>query len=53
MLTIGDDGLGGAEVGKGHGLSGLADRLRGVDGALTVRSPAGGPTSIMAEVPCA
>jgi signal transduction histidine kinase len=53
LLTIGDDGVGGAEVAKGHGLSGLADRLRGVDGALTVRSPAGGPTSIMAEVPCA
>ncbi len=51
-LTIGDDGVGGAHVAKGHGLWGLADRLRGVDGELTVRSPAGGPTSIMAEVPC-
>jgi signal transduction histidine kinase len=53
LLTIGDDGVGGAHVSKGHGLSGLADRLRAVDGTLTVRSPAGGPTSIMAEVPCA
>jgi signal transduction histidine kinase len=52
LLTIGDDGVGGAHVSKGHGLSGLADRLRAVDGTLTVRSPAGGPTSIMAEVPC-
>ncbi|WP_203970613.1 sensor histidine kinase [Planotetraspora silvatica] len=52
MLTIGDDGVGGAHVAKGHGLSGLAERLRGVDGELAVRSPAGGPTSITAEVPC-
>ncbi|WP_214104372.1 sensor histidine kinase [Acrocarpospora catenulata] len=52
LLTIGDDGVGGAHVAKGHGLSGLADRLRGVDGELAVRSPAGGPTMIVAEVPC-
>ncbi|TDD02110.1 sensor histidine kinase [Nonomuraea diastatica] len=53
MLTIGDDGVGGASVAKGHGLAGLADRLRAVDGELTVQSPDGGPTSIVAEVPCA
>ncbi|NBE94565.1 sensor histidine kinase [Nonomuraea sp. KC401] len=53
MLTIGDDGVGGASVAKGHGLAGLADRLRAVDGELTVHSPEGGPTAIVAEVPCA
>lgn len=53
MLTIGDDGVGGAHVAKGHGLAGLADRLRAVDGELTVSSPDGGPTVIVAEVPCA
>ncbi|MEV0998068.1 sensor domain-containing protein [Nonomuraea sp. NPDC050202] len=52
MLTIGDDGVGGAHVAKGHGLAGLADRLRAVDGELTVQSPDGGPTLIVAEVPC-
>lgn len=52
MLIIGDDGVGGAHVAKGHGLAGLADRLRAVDGELTVRSPDGGPTLIVAEVPC-
>lgn len=52
-LTIGDDGAGGAHVAKGHGLSGLADRLRAVDGELAVHSPEGGPTVIGAEVPCA
>ncbi|MEV1171645.1 sensor domain-containing protein [Nonomuraea sp. NPDC049784] len=52
MLTIGDDGVGGAHVAKGHGLAGLADRLRAVDGELSVQSPDGGPTLIVAEVPC-
>ncbi|WP_084958145.1 sensor histidine kinase [Thermoactinospora rubra] len=52
LLTIGDDGVGGAHVAKGHGLAGLADRLRAVDGELTVTSPDGGPTMIVAEVPC-
>ncbi|MBP2702229.1 sensor domain-containing protein [Microbispora sp. RL4-1S] len=52
LLMIGDDGVGGAHVAKGHGLSGLADRLRVVEGELTVSSPAGGPTMITAEVPC-
>ncbi|MBF8193097.1 sensor domain-containing protein [Nonomuraea sp. K274] len=52
MLTIGDDGVGGAHVAKGHGLAGLADRLRAVDGELSVKSPDGGPTIVVAEVPC-
>ncbi|GLW11011.1 histidine kinase [Microtetraspora sp. NBRC 13810] len=52
LLTIGDDGVGGAHVAKGHGLSGLADRLRAVDGEMAVESPQGGPTMIVAEVPC-
>lgn len=53
VLTIVDDGVGGAHAAKGHGLAGLADRLRAVDGELTVTSPEGGPTVIVAEVPCA
>lgn len=52
VLSIGDDGVGGAHVAKGHGLAGLADRLRAVDGELAVSSPEGGPTVIVAEVPC-
>ncbi|RBQ15247.1 sensor histidine kinase [Spongiactinospora rosea] len=52
LLTIGDDGVGGAHVAKGHGLAGLADRLRAVDGDFAVESPPGGPTLIVAEVPC-
>jgi signal transduction histidine kinase len=50
-VLIRDDGDGGADP-QGQGLAGLADRLAGVDGRLSVRSPAGGPTVIEAELPC-
>jgi signal transduction histidine kinase len=50
-VAIRDDGIGGADPG-GQGLSGLADRLAGVDGRLSVFSPAGGPTVIEVELPC-
>jgi signal transduction histidine kinase len=50
-VVIRDDGIGGADP-DGQGLAGLADRLAGVDGRLSVRSPAGGPTVIEAELPC-
>jgi signal transduction histidine kinase len=51
VLTVTDNGVGGAAVAKGHGLAGLVDRLSGVDGSLTVSSPAGGPTQVTATVP--
>jgi signal transduction histidine kinase len=51
MVIVTDDGLGGAHVAKGHGLAGLADRAQAAGGTLTVESPAGGPTSITAELP--
>jgi signal transduction histidine kinase len=51
-VVIRDDGIGGADP-QGQGLAGLADRLAGVDGRLSVRSPVGGPTVIEAELPCA
>ena len=47
-----DDGVGGAALGKGHGLRGLDDRLHAVGGKLLVSSPRGGPTTITAELPC-
>ena len=53
MITVADNGIGGASLAKGHGLAGLADRLRGVDGTLTVSSPVGGPTLITATLPLA
>jgi len=51
VINITDDGIGGASLAKGQGLSGLADRLAGVDGTLTVSSPAGGPTQLTATIP--
>jgi signal transduction histidine kinase len=50
-VVISDDGIGGADP-NGAGLSGLAGRVSGVDGRLTVESPYGGPTIIAAELPC-
>jgi signal transduction histidine kinase len=50
-----DNGTGGAATGRGGGvgLSGMADRVRAAGGTLTIESPAGGPTLITVEVPCA
>jgi signal transduction histidine kinase len=50
-VMVSDDGIGGADI-TSPGLSGLADRVSGVDGRLSVESPAGGPTIIAAELPC-
>jgi signal transduction histidine kinase len=50
-VMISDDGIGGADI-TSTGLSGLADRISGVDGRLSVESPVGGPTIIAAELPC-
>ncbi|MDW4909469.1 sensor domain-containing protein [Streptomyces sp. ADMS] len=51
MLQVADDGVGGADVGEGSGLAGLAGRLDAVDGILVVDSPVGGPTRVTAELP--
>jgi signal transduction histidine kinase len=50
-VMISDDGIGGAKA-DSPGLSGLADRVSGVDGRLSVESPSGGPTIIAVELPC-
>jgi signal transduction histidine kinase len=50
-VAVRDNGIGGADR-HGQGLAGLADRLAGVDGRLSVFSPAGGPTVIEVELPC-
>ncbi|MFC8591365.1 sensor histidine kinase [Streptomyces atroolivaceus] len=51
MLQVTDDGRGGAGVSTGSGLAGLTERLDAVDGILVVDSPAGGPTTVTAELP--
>jgi signal transduction histidine kinase len=50
-LTVRDAGAGGARIVTGGGLAGLADRVRSVDGSLTVDSPPGGPTVVTVELP--
>jgi len=50
-VMVSDDGIGGADP-SSPGLAGLADRVSGVDGRLSVESPSGGPTIIAAELPC-
>jgi signal transduction histidine kinase len=53
VVEIWDDGKGGAILAPGGGLAGLASRVAGVDGTLTVTSPSGGPTLIRAAIPVA
>ncbi|GIH79223.1 sensor histidine kinase [Planobispora longispora] len=52
LMEIHDDGIGGADPGRGTGLAGLADRVAVVDGRISVSSPAGGPTVLRVEIPC-
>ncbi|WP_116203949.1 sensor histidine kinase [Amycolatopsis circi] len=52
-VRVTDDGLGGADAAAGTGLTGLAKRVGSLDGAFRVSSPAGGPTTVAAELPCA
>jgi signal transduction histidine kinase len=51
-VRVSDDGGGGADP-QGAGLAGLRQRTEALDGELTVRSAAGGPTIVEARFPCA
>jgi signal transduction histidine kinase len=51
VVRVRDDGKGGARP-AGGGLSGLARRVAALDGSFEVTSPAGGPTTITAVLPC-
>lgn len=52
IVSVADDGRGGARAGAGSGLRGIERRLSVFDGTLTVSSPIGGPTVVHMEVPC-
>ncbi|MGA4848462.1 sensor histidine kinase [Streptomyces sp. G5(2025)] len=52
-IAVTDNGKGGAAFGAGSGLSGIERRLGTFDGVLAVSSPAGGPTMVTMEIPCA
>jgi len=51
LVTVSDDGVGGASLAKGHGLAGLDDRVRAAGGVLAVDSPAGEGTRLTAALP--
>lgn len=51
VVTIADDGRGGADPAAGSGLRGLADRLAALDGRLTISSPTDGGTTVRADLP--
>ncbi|WP_018655615.1 sensor histidine kinase [Actinomadura flavalba] len=51
VVEVQDDGSGGAE--PGTGVRGLADRVAVHDGTVRLSSPAGGPTVLRVEIPCA
>ncbi|MEV6049518.1 sensor domain-containing protein [Streptomyces sp. NPDC052107] len=52
-ITVTDNGRGGAVIEAGSGLAGVERRLGTFDGVLAVGSPAGGPTLVTMEIPCA
>jgi signal transduction histidine kinase len=52
LLTVRDDGGGGAEAGAGSGLTGLADRVAALGGKLEISSPHGAGTELRAAFPC-
>ena len=51
-VEVRDDGRGGADP-SGSGVDGLRRRVEALDGVMSVTSPAGGPTIVHAELPCA
>lgn len=50
-ILVQDDGVGGANPGRGSGLVGLADRVEAIGGKLTVDSPPAGGTTLRIDLP--
>jgi signal transduction histidine kinase len=51
LVTVTDDGVGGAELDGGSGLQGLQDRVGAIDGTLALESPPGEGTRVLASIP--
>jgi signal transduction histidine kinase len=51
VMTVTDDGAGGARITAGGGLAGLRERVQTVDGRLALASPDGGPTTVTVALP--
>jgi signal transduction histidine kinase len=52
VLSVGDNGAGGADPDRGTGLRGLADRVEALGGRLELHSPPGQGTLLTASIPC-
>jgi signal transduction histidine kinase len=50
-LAIRDDGIGGADPGRGSGLVGLGDRIEALGGTLQVTSATGSGTTLLIQIP--
>jgi signal transduction histidine kinase len=50
-LAVRDEGAGGADPARGSGLLGLRDRVHAAGGTITVHSPIGEGTELLAELP--
>ena len=53
VVSVVDDGVGGASAQAGTGLTGLVDRIAAQGGTLRIQSQAGAGTTLTAEFPCA
>jgi signal transduction histidine kinase len=53
VLSVCDDGIGGADPGLGSGLVGIADRVEALGGQVQIASPVGGGTSLRISLPVA
>ena len=51
LLSVRDDGVGGADPARGSGLAGLADRVEALGGSIRLHSAAGAGTHITADLP--
>jgi signal transduction histidine kinase len=51
LLSIRDDGIGGADPARGSGLAGLTDRVEALGGSIKLRSAAGAGTDITVDLP--
>lgn len=51
VVEVADDGVGGADMAAGSGLSGLADRISALEGTLRIDSPPGAGTRLIARFP--
>ena len=52
VVEVSDDGVGGADPGRGTGLRGLEDRLAVIEGRLQIESEKGHGTTVTARIPC-